>query len=779
MKVFKLILLSYFFFFAIAIFGGLINEFADGDTDEHADYARITDVEYKAVVLDDVGMGGKLLVTEKLTFDIHAASNYNLFWELWRDLPESEVDGLKVDYDVLYVKELLDSGEVIEYTKSPKLYWYDSDYTSDELGPGKWFHSPGPYNEDARLYECVLFYIDGVYRDKLTFEIQYIMNNAAFKYDDVSELYLSMYSGDTIKYLNSFKAQILIPNKDMPKEGNYSAYTFGTNSHTFPYKESSTLNPGYHTFYFNLYENDLKFKPYNQYIEFSLLSYGDDKHAFTHYAPNNIYTNDIYLDEALEAIQDYNDLPIKAERNKKIILVVSLGLSILILIYTLGTGKRIKNKYKIYEPTMNIDYYRDIPSDLDPYFAASLVFCKNNNPYKIKDNGYSAIMLNLIRKKYIELERIDNTKDWTSSNIMIKLLYSPGSINKPTINVIDSSTLNVPKNIPVVETSKEPVPLFPTMAGQVNSYQFRSEINNEINKPVIAEEKKVNNPFIEHSKNVQTLQQALNKTAIFNNDDKNININGRLLDKLSPNEEAYFNLLVRHTNDGKITMTSFQEKVAGDYDNTDTFVTNVDNSIVNIGVTNGYFQSADYKQLRNKINKKGNTFIIIALLIIILAFLVNKYTRVGYAYGSFFIIALELFICASYLKILAKKYILLTKFGEDEYTKWRGLYNFLNSQTLMKERTVVELPLWEKYLVYATAFGISEKVKKALEIRKPELQDSAMLDNDYYRSDSFRIYNHSFSSSTRSASSISRSGGFSGSYYGGGGRGGGGGGGGH
>ena len=48
----------------------------------------------------------KVLITEKLTFDIHAASRSNLFWELWRDLPEDEVDGLKVDYDVNYVKEI-------------------------------------------------------------------------------------------------------------------------------------------------------------------------------------------------------------------------------------------------------------------------------------------------------------------------------------------------------------------------------------------------------------------------------------------------------------------------------------------------------------------------------------------------------------------------------------------------------------------------------------------------------------------------------------------------
>lgn len=92
------------------------------------DYARITDVDYKAILVDEPGSNGKIVVTEKLTFDIHAASKNNLFWELWRDLPESYIDGVKVDYQVNSVKQILDDGTEIIYQESPKLYWNDSDY---------------------------------------------------------------------------------------------------------------------------------------------------------------------------------------------------------------------------------------------------------------------------------------------------------------------------------------------------------------------------------------------------------------------------------------------------------------------------------------------------------------------------------------------------------------------------------------------------------------------------------------------------------------------------
>ena len=43
------------------------------NTDNPFDYARITDVEYQAVVVDEPGSEGKVVITERLTFDIHAA----------------------------------------------------------------------------------------------------------------------------------------------------------------------------------------------------------------------------------------------------------------------------------------------------------------------------------------------------------------------------------------------------------------------------------------------------------------------------------------------------------------------------------------------------------------------------------------------------------------------------------------------------------------------------------------------------------------------------------
>lgn len=127
----KLITMIIILIYCLPIIIGLATSLFESEAISNPfDYARITDVDYKAVVIDEPGSKGKVLITERLTYDIHAASKDNLFWELWRDLPESYIDGVKVSYKVNSVKQILDDGSKILYKESPKLYWFDSDYTN-------------------------------------------------------------------------------------------------------------------------------------------------------------------------------------------------------------------------------------------------------------------------------------------------------------------------------------------------------------------------------------------------------------------------------------------------------------------------------------------------------------------------------------------------------------------------------------------------------------------------------------------------------------------------
>lgn len=697
------------------------NNYDDEESTGFNDYVRITDVEYVAEVIDDENNGGKALITERITYDIHAAEKDNLYWELYRDLVEEDVDGLRVDYNVLSVKEIKPNGTEVIFDESPKLYWEDEDFTDEPYGPNKWYHSVGPYSEALRRYEALMMYIPGTYREKKVFEIQYVANNVTLRYSDASELYLPMYSDESVYHLESFKADIKIADKDMPSEGNYKAITYGTNDYSFDFTESDTKYDGYHTFSFELDNSDLKFNDDTCYIEFQLLSFNEDNHKFTDYAPRNTYSHTPYLYEALAEIKEYEDYAEGIIRSRKFVFIGSIIATALILIYAVRKDSKIKKNYTFYSSSLNIDYFRDIPSDLDPFVAGKFARLKSGKEYDEGD-GYSALMLSLIRKGYIKIDKIDTTKDWTQHNIMINVLYTPTPITP-------ASTFNAPATmgIGMDRPFYSPIEQKPLVIGEVDSEKF--------------------------------------------------NINGKKLEELTKNENAYFKLICRYAKNNSISLNVFQDSVSRDYTNTEIFVDTIDKSIINEGINLGYFQKSAYNSISEQLNGTGNAFIVFAIIICIFGNLILADMYLGNCYYGLYILSAVMILTGIYLKRIKNKYILLTQLGEDEYAKWNGLYNFLNSETLMSEREVIELPLWEKYLVYATAFGISEKVGKALEVRCPDYVNSEMLNTKYYRSSHFRSNSRSFRSTTRSASSASksiRSGG-----YGSGGRGGGGGGGGH
>ena len=105
------------------------------------DYCNLTDINYTAILHDDSNGKANVEITEYLTFDVHAASKSNPFRELWRELPEDYVDGLRITYDVKSVTQILDDGTEIPYMETPKMYWEDYDYTEDATM--YWHHSDG------------------------------------------------------------------------------------------------------------------------------------------------------------------------------------------------------------------------------------------------------------------------------------------------------------------------------------------------------------------------------------------------------------------------------------------------------------------------------------------------------------------------------------------------------------------------------------------------------------------------------------------------------------
>ena len=138
------------------------------------------------------------------------------------------------------------------------------------------------------------------------------------------------------------------------------------------------------------------------------------------------------------------------------------------------------------------------------------------------------------------------------------------------------------------------------------------------------------------------------------------------------------------------------------------------------------------------------TFILIFIyLLIVICF----YGFMSFNLGiilAFVIFVVELIYIFStiYLSKISKKLNIYTETGTEERAKWQGLKNFMMNFSLLDEREIPELELWEQYLVYATGFGIAKKVIKKLKTKYPELSNS-----DYYMSNScfYIANNHTFS----------------------------------
>ena len=137
-------------------------------------------------------------------------------------------------------------------------------------------------------------------------------------------------------------------------------------------------------------------------------------------------------------------------------------------------------------------------------------------------------------------------------------------------------------------------------------------------------------------------------------------------------------------------------------------------------------------------------------LSIILAFLIGISNTVKNIFVAILGIVVITYIGSSLcLFCLRKKVNIYTEEGTEERAKWRGLKKFMEDFSLIDEREIPELALWEQYLVYATGFGIANKVLKQLKTRFPEINNS---DNYYNNYSCFYIANNNMFSNSMNKS---------------------------
>lgn len=80
--------------------------------------------------------------------------------------------------------------------------------------------------------------------------------------------------------------------------------------------------------------------------------------------------------------------------------------------------------------------------------------------------------------------------------------------------------------------------------------------------------------------------------------------------------------------------------------------------------------------------------------------------------------------------VLLGKINVLTQKGIDENAKWKGLKKYMQDFSMLDKREIPEVVIWEKFLVYATAFGIADKVLKQLKVVYPNIEQE--FSSSYY-----------------------------------------------
>ena len=141
--------------------------------------------------------------------------------------------------------------------------------------------------------------------------------------------------------------------------------------------------------------------------------------------------------------------------------------------------------------------------------------------------------------------------------------------------------------------------------------------------------------------------------------------------------------------------------------------------ILSLLITFYYIKSnVGKKTIREEIitnNKKRNIIDIRIVFLLILTVFIIISTSINVAkYHTIFFIFTLLAICLNIYIVYRSQGIILTKEGKEEQLKLLELKNYINDYSLIKNRDLESVIIWDKYLAYATAFGIPSKITSSI-----------------------------------------------------------------
>lgn len=197
---------------------------------------------------------------------------------------------------------------------------------------------------------------------------------------------------------------------------------------------------------------------------------------------------------------------------------------------------------------------------------------------------------------------------------------------------------------------------------------------------------------------------------------------------LTKDEEIIYEILKNAVSSkGYITTKEFSKYAKKNYNEVYGKLQKLEKIVKNYENECGNFDQTRYK-ITEKWRRK-RTFNIVMLILL------------------FFFSPIAIFIFSLYVLLIANiasyssninKITLLSQKGDLKLHQWKGLKKYMEDYSLLKDKQVPDIVLWEKFLVYATTFGISKQVIKQLKVVHPEMfmedvQTGTNYSNTFYR----------------------------------------------
>ena len=206
---------------------------------------------------------------------------------------------------------------------------------------------------------------------------------------------------------------------------------------------------------------------------------------------------------------------------------------------------------------------------------------------------------------------------------------------------------------------------------------------------------------------------------------RNMNFN---LDTLSTSEKKLFNLLIGTVGNGDYVILGDMKEFSKDYDNAKRLISGYDSWRY------ACESEAETEEFYENTKKEKTNCILYSLIFIPITFLA---LLCGSNMGRVLLMDLFGILAIIYFSSATKR----TKKGNEQYHKWKGLKNFLADFGRLDEKDLPEIKLWERYLVYATMFGLAVKVQNAMKMNLERMNYSDNIDFTYLYFDNYYFSN--------------------------------------